>query len=572
MITGAKIAIGLYDSSIEEDTSLSTTSSNSPYADADILLNNQDTEKVAYLEKDYLLLDGSFIFPAEGETVNVGWESGNLSTESGIVNEFIQYEFENTHASFGIQIEFPEETIPKDFSIVYLDAEGGEILRTKVTDNALKNYSNYEVALDWKTVRIEITRINNPLQRARIKSLRLGITDVYDENLLIEISASRTTDLTADNSDSGQLDVTFYNAGRFNISSIIDLPEGVQHDVKIVSYFKDKNDIYQEFGHYISKETNVSDEGKLIKITAYDAFYDLNYTYYSKGVVYINGRSLKEWAQEVADDAGIEIEIDDAFASIISKGYIAYTTHREALRQIAEAGCGLLKIDRSGKAYLKKISSSIKSDITADDIIDDTFEIVDSEKNLGVTVNNYVYGSGTEKVGIAEIQGILLTEAPQTIEVDYASAPADVESISVESDTTSGIEIVEQYLYSDRARFVVKGPEGNIAWITMLGKVYSVATNVISRGNTQGNIKEIDNPLIAGVEMAENVAQYQYDRLVGVYEYSADIITDENYDLEDETNLNGESVYITKIQKTMSESDAKESVSAWNKQREVRNV
>ena len=66
MITGAKIAIGLYDSSIEEDTSLSTTSSNSPYADADILLNNQDTEKVAYLEKYYLLLDGSFIFPAEG--------------------------------------------------------------------------------------------------------------------------------------------------------------------------------------------------------------------------------------------------------------------------------------------------------------------------------------------------------------------------------------------------------------------------------------------------------------------------------------------------------------------------
>lgn len=572
MITGAKIAIGLYDSSIEEDTSLSITSSNSPYADADILLNNQDTEKVAYLEKDYLLLDGSFIFPAEGETVNVGWESGNLSDESGIVNEFIQYEFENTHASFGIQIEFPEETIPKDFSIVYLDAEGGEILRTKVTDNALKNYSNYEVALDWKTVRIEITRINNPLQRARIKSLRLGITDVYDENLLIEISASRTTDLTADNSDSGQLDVTFYNAGRFNISSIIDLPEGVQHDVKIVSYFKDKNDIYQEFGHYISKETNVSDEGKLIKITAYDAFYDLNYTYYSKGVVYINGRSLKEWAQEVADDAGIEIEIDDAFASIISKGYIAYTTHREAFRQIAEAGCGLLKIDRSGKAYLKKISSSIKSDITADDIIDGTFEIIDSEKNLGVTVNNYVYGSGTEKVGVAEIQGILLTEAPQTIEVEYASAPADVESISVESDTTSGIEIVEQYLYSDRARFVVRGPEGNIAWITMLGKVYSVATNVISRGSTQGNIKEIDNPLIAGVEMAESVAQYQYDRLVGVYEYSADIITDENYDLEDETNLNGESVYITKIQKTMSESDAKESVSARDKQREVRNV
>ena len=572
MITGAKIAIGLYDSSIEEDTSLSTTSSNSPYADADILLNNQDTEKVAYLEKDYLLLDGSFIFPAEGETVNVGWESGNLSDESGIVNEFIQYEFENTHASFGIQIEFPEETIPKDFSIVYLDAEGGEILRTKVTDNALKNYSNYEVALDWKTIRIEITRINNPLQRARIKSLRLGITDVYDENLLIEISASRTTDLTADNSDSGQLDVTFYNAGRFNISSIIDLPEGVQHDVKIVSYFKDRNDIYQEFGHYISKETNVSDEGKLIKITAYDALYDLNYTYYSKGVVYINGRSLKEWAQEVADDAGIEIEIDDAFASIISKGYIAYTTHREALRQIAEAGCGLLKIDRSGKAYLKKISSSIKSDITADDIVDGTFEIVDSEKNLGVTVNNYVYGSGTEKVGVAEIQGILLTEAPQTIEVEYASAPADVESITVQSDTTSGIQIVEQYLYSDRARFVITGPEGNIAWITMLGKVYSVATNVILRGSTQGNIKEIDNPLIAGVEMAENVAQYQYDRLVGVYEYSADIVTDENYDLEDETNLNGESVYITKIQKTMSESDAKESVSAWNKQREVRNV
>lgn len=572
MITGARITFGLYDNTIDEDTNVPSQSSKSEYAVTEKVLNNYDVKKVAYLEQDYFLLDGSFVIPAEGQSVNVGWESQNLSDSNGIVDEYIQFDFAQTHASFGIQIEFPKETIPKDFNIVYLDASGSEILRKVVTNNALTSYSNYEVALDWKTVRIEFKKIANAKQRARLNSLHLGILDTYDENVLMEIAASRTIDLTADNTDSGQINYKMFNAGRFNISSITDLPEGIQHDVKIVAYFRDKDGVYREFAHYISKETTVLDEGKIIQITGYDKLYDLNNTYYSKGIVYMNGRSLKDWAEEVAADAGIEIVVDDAFSSIISKGYIPYTTHREALRRIAEAGCGVLKESASGVTHLKKVANITKPAITADDIIEDTYENYDAEKYLGVSVKNYVYGTSETRAGIAEIQGILLTAEPQTIEVEYASSPVEVSSITVQTDTTSGIQIVEQNLYSDRARFVVTGPEGAIAWITLLGNVYSIATNVIAKGSTQGNIKEIDNPLISGKELAEAVAQHQYDRLVGIYQYSADVVTENEYDTEDSTDLNGNSIYITKIEKSMTEGDSKESIEGWQKTREVRNV
>lgn len=571
MITGAKINFGLYDNSIDEDTASASQSSESEYANTEKVLKNKDVQKVAYLEQDYFLLDGSFIIPTEGQSVNVGWESANLSDESGNVNEFVQFAFEKTHASFGIQIEFPKETIAKNFDIVYIGAEGQEILRTSVRNNALTNYSDYNTALDWKTIRLEFTKIANPLQRTRINGLYLGILDTYDEDLLIEITASRNIDLTSDNTDSGEISFKMYNSGRFSITSITDLPEGIQHDVKIVVFFKDGQDEYKEFGHYLSKETSVTDDGKIIEIQGYDEVYDLNNTYYEKGVVYLEGRSLKELAEEVAADAGVEIEVDEDFDLILTKGYIPYTTHREALRRIAEAGCGFLKIDAKGKIYLKKLTATQKEAITQDDIIDGTYQAYDEEKYLGINVKNYIYGLGT-RVGLAEIQDILLTEEPQTIEVEYASYPADVSSISVEHDADSQIEIVEQYLYSDRARFVVKGPEGNIAWITILGNVYSVATNLLAKGSTQGNIKTIDNPLISGTEIAEAVLQHQYNRLIGIYQYNADIVTENDYDIEDTATLNGNDVYITKIEKTMTESDSKESVVAWQKAREVKNV
>ena len=562
MITGAKINFGLYDNSIDEDTNTATESSKSKYADTEKILKNQDVEKVAYLEKDYFFFFCSFIIPTEDQTVNVGWESENLSDENGAVNEFVQFTFSKTHASFGIQIEFPKETIAKDFDIIYFDAEGQEILRTSVRDNEATSYSDYATALDWKTIKIQFSKIANPYQRTRISAVYLGILDTYNEDLLIEISASRNIDLTADNTDSGEISFKMYNSGRFSITSITDLPEGIQHDVKIVAFFKGVDGEYKEFGHYLSKETSVTDDGKIIEIQGYDAVYDLNTTYYEKGIVYLSGRSLKDIAEEVAADAGIEIEVDDAFASIISKGYIPYTTHREALRRIAEAGCGILKIDAKGKIYLKKQTEATKPAITTDDIIDGTLQTIDTEKYLGVNVKNYIYGLGS-RVGLAEIQDILLTEEPQTIEVEYASSPADVSSITVEHDADSGIEIVEQHFYSDRARFVVQGPEGNIGWITVLGNVYSVATNLLAVGSTQGNIKVIDNPLIAGTEMAQAVLQHQYNKLVGVYQYNADVITENEYDLEDKTMLNDKEVHITKIQKTVTEDDAKESIIAW---------
>lgn len=540
IIDGVRINYGIMDQTIQDDTITPSASENSAYSNANIPLESGVSyDKITYLEEDYFKLDGSHVFPISGNTYNVGWESASLSDISGNIAEYIEYIFSNTHDSYGINIRFPDYCPADTFTVAYYK-DSTLIGERTVTGNTETIYSNNDVRLQWNKVRLTFTKVN-PQQRARLWQVVFGVNDTYNEDMLISVSASRTTDLTGDYDDSGEFSFQFFNDGRFDIRTTNDLPIGLQEGLKVTVYVKKRGSAtYVPFGNYYSETTDVAENGQVITISGYDELYNLGDTTYSNGIVYPEGRSLYDWAQEIADDAGIELTIDDVFKNIISTGYITEVPHREALRLIAEAGNGIIVIDANGNISLKKHTPTEKGELTADDIVEGSYSVENSDKYLGINVTKYTFSAASAEQELGHLDEIGLTQEPQEIEIVYSEYPAVISTIQVFVDTTSSATITATKIYSDRCIITLTGTASDTTFITVTGKPYNKATTAITRGSTVKNIKTIESNYLITGDIADDVADYQYERVVNKYNHSAEIVSSTDFDLGDHVEMNTE--------------------------------
>ena len=540
IIDGIRVNYGVIDQTINEDTIMTNESENSEYSNTDNTFDyDVDYQKLTYLEKNYFRLDGSHVFPKTGNTYNVGWESESLSDTSGNINEYIEYIFSNLHDSYGVMINFPDYCPAASFTLAYYNDTTlvGEVT---VTDNEETNYKNYDTRLQWNKVRLTFLKVN-PQQRARLWQIVFGTNDIYTEDNLISISASLTTDLKGDYEDSGEFSFQLFNDGRFDIQTINDLPISLQEGLRVMIYVKKRgSNAYTPFGNYYSETTDVQENGQIISVSGYDTLYSLGDTTYRKGIVYPEGRSLYAWAQEVADDAGVDIEIDSAFSTIISTGYITEVPHREALRLIAEAGNGMLVVDTSGKILLKKHTPTDKGELTVDDIVEGSYALENSDKYLGINITKYTFSAASETQGLGEIDEIGLTAEPQEIEIVYSEYPVVTSTIQVFVDTTSSAQILETKIYADRCIITLTGTEGDTTFITITGKPYNNATTAVTRGSTAKNIKKIESNYLITGSIADSVADYQYLREVNKYKHTVEVVSDTEFDVGDSVKIETE--------------------------------
>ena len=552
IVDGVKIDYGIIDQTIEDDTITDASSENSEYSDAlNTTTADVSKDKITYLEKDYFALDGSHVFPETGNTYDVGWESESLSDASGNINEYIEYIFSNTHDSYGVQIRFPDNCPADTFTLAYYKDDTLVGTRT-VTGNTSLTYANYDVRLQWNRVRLTFAKIN-PQQRARLWQVVFGVNDVFDEDTLISVSASGATDFAGDYDDCGEFSFQFYNEGRFDVRTINDLPIGLQEGLKVTVYVKPRgSDTYVVYGNYYSEQTVVEENGMIITVSGYDELYRLNDTMFRKGIVYPSGRSLAAWAQEVADDAGIDIEIDSAFNSIMSAGYITEVPHREALRLIAEAGCGILLVGSDGKIRLKKHTPKNAGELNKDDIVEGSYNVESIEKYLGVNIIKYSYSAAKEEQELGYLEEVGLTAEPQEIEITYSQYPAIVSTVQVFVDTTSSAQISDLKVYSDRCVFNITGTDGDSSFVTVTGTPYNNATTSVTRGSTLKNIKKVENNYLITGDIADDVADYQYSRVVNKYNHSLEDVSEKIFAVGDKVGIKtddeeAESTFVSKV-------------------------
>lgn len=562
LIDGVKINYGVVDQTIEEDNVTKSSSGNSPYSDIEnVTQMSTDRVQLTYLEKNYFLLDGSHTFPEADEVYNVGWESGNLSNESGSINEYVEFEFDNLHGSYGIQITFPYDCVADSFTITHYN--GSSVVGTRtVTGNTSATYSNSDVRLNWNKIRITFTKVN-PQQRVRLFQIDFGAVDVYDEDTLLSVSASRATDFSGDYDNSGDFTFSFFNDGRFGVHDISDLPIGLQEGLRVTVYVKKKGDTaYTLFGNYFGESTTVEENGRVVTVSGYDELYSLGDTTYRNGIVYPEGRSLYAWAQEIAEDAGINLTIDSAFNNIISTGYITEVPHREALRLIAEAGNGIIVIDKNGNIALKIPEETTAVTLGVDEIVDGSYNVENTEKYLGVSVSKYTFSPASAEQELGHLDEIGLTAEPQEIEIAYSEYPAVTSTIQVFVDTASSATVVSTKIYADRCIVTLTGTVGDTTFVTVTGKPYNRATTAATVGSTAKNIKTIENNYLITGNIASSVANYQYARVVNKYKHSAEVFTDKELDIGTHISLNtqnsaasGGGQYISRVSFEISDKD-----------------
>ena len=566
LLDGVRVIYGIIDQSIYDDTITFSQSPETNFSDANNTLSPATRPQLAYLEKNYFLLDGSFVFPEQGNVYNVGWESSAISNENGNISAYIEYIFGAIHDSYGVQITFPPNCVAKDFTLAYYN-NTTLVGSVSVNGNTSAKYINSDSRLQWNRVRITFTKVN-PQQRARLWEVVFGVSEEYNENNLISLSASRATDFAGDYDDCGDFTFQFYNDGRFNIKDINDLPMGLQEGLAVTIYVKKKgSNTFVPFGKYYSEDTSVEENGTIITVSGYDEFYSLNDTTFNKGIVYTEGRSLRSWAEEVADDAGIELTIDSSFGNEISTGYITEVPHREALRLIAEAGNGILTIDKNGNLALVKATFSQNKTITADDAVEGTYRILNENKYLGISVPKYTFSPAKEPIELAHLEEILITTDPQELEIVYSQYPVVPSTVQIFTNEESQINVFDTQIYSDRIVFKISAPEEKTSFVTITGTPYNTATTTITQGSTAKNVKKIENNYLITGDLAQAVAEYQYNRLVNKYTRTVEVVTDTEYNLADEiaistdkTRSSGDTILVDKVSFSMSYGEYTETV------------
>lgn len=586
IIDDVKIDFGIIDQTvvkeIEQKTVGISASSNSKYS---LPFNASNTvnvvaphEKIAYLEKDYFLLDGSFTFPETNKQYDVGWESENVSREtSGEINDYIEYTFQDTHVSYGIQLYFRDDCIAKDFNIAfYQDSDFlGEI---NAKDNNDAVYTDYSAFLYWNKVRITFTKVNAG-QRARLSEITFGVNETFTADNLVDVTASRRTDISGDYNDCGDFSFSFYNE-KLDIRNIKGLAMGLMEWLRTTIYVKYRGrDELERFGEYYSETADVQEKGKVVSITGFDGLYKLNESEFHKGRIYPEGRSLANWAREIADDAGVEVEIDPVFETIISHGYITDVPHREAFRLTAEAGNGIIIVEPSGVIHLKQLQMHDIAELTDDVIVEDSLVIENPDKNLGVSVTAYEYimpiksyeseeELTQDTTELSYIEEVGLTEQTQSFDIVYAQYPVWIGDITIKStgekvtspqifiDTANtNAEVTNIVRYADHISFdiTLMSPSNpkydpskvqNTTFITITGRPYSTVASTVIEGSNVKNVKEIKDNYLIDVGLAPKVAKYQYDVIARKYSYAAEIVTDDIVDLEDRTVIQSNHVLI----------------------------
>lgn len=570
IFNGVRVEYGVIDSTIAKDTIDIAESTNSPYSIPQQLLDEQVDErrKIAYLEKDYFLLDGTFVFPEADTAYDVGWESATLSNENGVISEYIEFTFGEYHGSYGIQIRFPDNAPAENFTIDYYEDES--LIGTRAVEgNTAAAYTNADVRLNWNKVRITFTGVK-PQQRARVYFVSFGVNEVYTEDYLTSVSASKSTDFTGDYEDSGEFSFQFFNDGRFDAMQINGLPIGLQEGLKVAVYFRKQGETeYKLFGNYSSEETVIEENGRIVSVSGYDELYRMNDSVYKKGIIHAEGRSLYDWAADVALDAGVEIVIDEAFKNIISYGYINTVPHREALRLIAEAGNGMLYIV-GRDIVLKKHVPVDKGAISAEDIVEESHELESSDRILGVNIYKYAYSVSAEAAELAKIDELILTETEQVIDITYSSYPVKADTVQV---SVTGATVKEKQIYAESCVITVTGTVGASVSITVTGNAYNVSESSVTRGSVVKNIKTVQGNYLITDSIASDVADNQYDRVVNKYRHSLEIVNDKDYDLGDRVEITTDSIalqsevdpntqFITKVSVEMNESDISVSLEA----------
>lgn len=311
----------------------------------------QMSSKIATLEPDYWALDSTFILPKkDGPNGETGWWSKALSGADGgfDVAPVLTFTFSEPQYSDGFTIVFDNKSgeVGSDFSI---ETYSG----TTLLASAAVSGNGQEVRVvdcpsaGYDRLVITVTKTSKPYRRLRICEVVFGYLQQFDADKIVSLKLTKETSLYMQSLAAGKLAVTIDNSDKaYNVLN----PEGIYKFLQQGQGINSRlvlNGESVNTGRFYFDNATANDDALTATINAYDLIYRLDQAECNIGA---SGTwTVSEAVAAVIADSGIDLAVDipaEIGARAVRKCIPQGTTHREALRLIAQAGMCHIFIDR----------------------------------------------------------------------------------------------------------------------------------------------------------------------------------------------------------------------------------
>lgn len=307
--------------------------------------------KLASFETNLWALDGTFQLPRRnGGNGETGWFSEAMSDANGNIDVSLTYNFSVPQNSAGFTLVFDTRSgeCASDFTVTTYNGS------SVVSSIAITGNEESKVFFDlqsygYNKLIVRFTKTSKPYRRIRLTEFIFGQTVKFDGSKIKELRIVRETSQYGEKLPSSMLRITIDNSDNsynvlnpFGVYRFLQEGQGLTASLFI-------NDEPVEMGKFYFESANANDDALTATIVAYDLFWRLDKSVYNKGTT--GTWTALQAIQDIISDAGLSITLDinaTAGARTVQKCIPQNTTHREALRMVAQAARMTLWFNRDG--------------------------------------------------------------------------------------------------------------------------------------------------------------------------------------------------------------------------------
>lgn len=445
-----------------------------------------------------VVLDGNVsAFPDNTNTENLGYWSNSISDDNGYFEEPINIELvgQENISSAGITITFDvdKEIFPTHCRIVWYNDYS--FLSSKYFDiTSAKFFFSNKVEF-YNRVLITFDRLNMPKNRLKIQRVEFGlIADSDSEMLLKNAKVSRSLSPI-----SSELPINTFN---FSFASRNDILYAFQERQPIDVSFNDS--LQGQFFVKSSKRTSKTN----YDVNCEDFFGLLSSVDFAGGIY--DKKNASELIQEIFNVAQISVIIAKEIKSETVTGHIAYTTCREALKQVLFAIQAVADTSNSTSVKIYKLNDAL------------TQEIPLTRLMQGLQINT------TSRVSSVELTAHTFAPTQNEQKIYDANKSGTGKNIFIKfASPLHSLTITNGTILKSGANFAIINAD---AQCVLLGKTYEHIKFVKSKENDlvlstdTKNIKSISDATLVSPDKLDSILERCYNHLVKTETINAKIV------------------------------------------------
>ena len=458
MKTNTAISFKIIDVTAKEDATFASLDKQSFSDLTDLKKLDIAPVKYGTLEKDYFLLDGTFILMPDDLTGDeFGFWSQSLSDENGDFNSpvVLEVSFTENHSSIGLTFVFHEPT--NDYS-TSLNVKWYDVSDTLLDDKSFipdgPVYFAENMVENYQKVVITFNESNKPYRYLKLTQIEFGQIKIFDSSDLISANVLEEVDLLSSEIRINTLDMTLHSKDtEFSVMNPTGIYSLLQQRQPLTAYIY-LDGVKKNMGTFYLEDW-LNDNDSTITMKAIDLMGIIDGTTF-KGGIYSNA-TVDSIVGQIMASANAEYDLDEDLGSMTLSGYIPVCTHREALQQVVFAIGAIVDCSRSDKVFIKTAPLVNSGTISYNrKVYGHKVKLKPLVTGVEVVSHQYVASNvtislfeGTLSIGTHEI---LFNEPAHSLSVTGATILSSGANHAVLNVTTAGNVVLQGKRYNDNTR------------------------------------------------------------------------------------------------------------------------